>query len=613
MCGIAGQYSFASNYARIDSDELRRIRDHMTARGPDGSGLWISDDGRVGLAHRRLSILDLSEAGAQPMADETGEIFVTFNGEIYNYPELRSELEGMGCRFSSHCDTEVLLHLYRERGLKMFGALRGMFAFALWDARERRLILARDAFGIKPLYIADDGCSVRFASQVKALLAGGAVKMKPSAAGHVGFLLWGSVPEPYTLYETIRSVRAGHYVVYGDRGLQSQGCFCRIRDVLAEGESEAYRSSEESAGELREVLLDSVRHHLLADVPVGIFLSSGRDSTAIAALASECGGDLRTFTLGFDEFRGTAEDETPLAEAVARQFGFRHITKWITSAELDPERLMSAMDQPSLDGVNSYLIAKFAAEAGFKVALSGLGGDEMFRGYPTFQRIPLAEKWLRKIPRIPALTRILNLILPETKRKYAGVLEYGRSYAGAYLLSRCLNVPWRLKDLLEPSFLLEGWGALDPEVALADSIEGIHSNQGRVSALEMEWYMRNQLLRDIDWASMAHSLEVRVPLVDLSVLKVVARRRSPWSKHDLAMTPLHALPKEVIRKRKTGFCVPTVEWASDKVGLRDGIKLQPWASYLYQQFTKGGGVHTKCGATNSGAGDSVFQGSDISV
>ena len=250
MCGIAGIFGYGQGTARVCEDEVCRMRDHMRVRGPDGSGLWISGDQRVGLGHRRLSILDLSQAGSQPMVDETGELVVVFNGEIYNYPELRGELEGRGYRFRSHCDTEALLHLYRDRGLEMFAELRGMFAFAIWDARQRRLVLARDPFGIKPLYVADDGKIVRFASQVKALLARGGVEKKPSASGHVGFLLWGSVPEPHTLYSTIHSIPAGHFRVYREGGLQTERCFCSIRDILAEGEAEALAGRGEEEGSL---------------------------------------------------------------------------------------------------------------------------------------------------------------------------------------------------------------------------------------------------------------------------------------------------------------------------------------------------------------------------
>jgi asparagine synthase (glutamine-hydrolysing) len=517
------------------------------------------------------------------MFDESGRLAIVFNGEIYNYRELRADLAAHGVRFRTHSDTEVVLYLYQRYGTEMFGRLRGMYALVLWDGDTRKLVAARDPFGIKPLYFADDGKSVRMASQVKALLAGGGVERRPSAAGHVGFLLWGSVPEPYTLYSTIRAVPPGHYRVYGDEGLKETVCFCRIRDVLAAGGAEIGRVNG-GGPLLREVVLDSVRHHLVSDVPVGIFLSAGRDSTAIAALASECSGDMRSLTLGYQEYRGTLEDETVVAEEVARQFGLRHTTAWISADDFDPEVILASMDQPSIDGINTYLVSRGAAQAGFKVVLSGLGGDEVFGGYGTFERIPAMARWMKGLPRMPWLLRLLDRVLPEGRRKFAGVVEYGRSYAGAYLLSRCLNVPWMLAELADPKFLAEGWVELETEKRLAETTEGLTSPFNKVAALEMEWYMRNQLLRDSDWASMAHSLELRVPLVDIEVLRAQARRSRPWSKQDLVLTPKKALPAAVVHRPKTGFCVPTSRWAAEKIGLRDGAKLRPWGSYVYQQF-----------------------------
>ena len=588
MCGIAGIFHYGEGSGPVDLRELLDMREAMRLRGPDGCGVWTSADGRVGLAQRRLAIVDLSDAGRQPMLDESGELAVVFNGEIYNYPELREELEGRGAKFRSRCDTEVLLHLYRECGLAMFERLRGMFALALWDGTTRSLVVARDGFGIKPLYLSDDGRTLRLASQVRALLAGGCVQAAPSAAGHVGFLLWGSVPEPYTLYDHVRALPAGSYAVFRAGGVARQGSFCSIRDVIQEGEAEAAeRGGAEDPAELSELLRDSVRHHLMADVPVGVFLSAGRDSSTLAALASECHGAVRTFTLGFEEYRDTERDETVLAAEVARQYGCRHVTAWVPSREFVVAEILSAMDQPSIDGVNTYLVSKGAAAAGLKVALSGLGGDEVFGGYPSFHRLPRMRRWTRWVPRVRGSGRMLGSVMPEKWRKHAGLVEYGQSVERAYLLLRCLNVPWRMKDLVSPGFLMEGMGELGTERQLAESVSGIRSTHLTVTALELQWYMRNQLLRDTDWASMAHSLEVRVPFLDLPLLRAAARRVRHWSKRDMAGTPGVALPEGIVRRPKTGFSVPVARWAHERSGLRRSEKLQPWAEYLYHAFTAG--------------------------
>src|ERR1019366_4827611 len=238
MCGIAGIFAYRDPAPPVDRDELLRIREAMIKRGPDGAGLWVSDDGRIGLAHRRLTIIDLTDGGAQPMATADGNFRIIFNGEIYNYRELRKELEAKGYRFHSASDTEVLLHLYADRGEDMVHALRGMYAFALWDERRKGLFLARDPFGIKPLYYADDGRTLRFASQVKALLCGGAITRDPEPAGHAGFFVWGSVPEPFTLYKAVRAIPAGARLWVDGGGPRGPTAFFSIAEEFAKARDE---------------------------------------------------------------------------------------------------------------------------------------------------------------------------------------------------------------------------------------------------------------------------------------------------------------------------------------------------------------------------------------
>src|SRR6266436_6299430 len=308
MCGVAAIFSYRDGPPVAES-ELLSIRDRMTSRGPDGAGIWISPDRFVGLAHRRLAIIDLSATGAQPMFDETGRFGISFNGEIYNYRELREQLEKKGFCFRSTSDTEVLLQLYADRGVDMLDWLRGMYAFAIWDERKKSLFLARDPYGIKPLYYADDGKTFRVASQVKALLAGEGIDTTPNPAGHAGFFLWGHVPDPHTLYRGVHAVPAGSFI-WVERGKErSESSFCSVPRIFAGAAQSNRRGLYKQA--VREALQDTVRRHLIADVPVGVFLSSGVDSTTVAALAAEEGGSLQTVTLGFDEYKGTPNDEVP--------------------------------------------------------------------------------------------------------------------------------------------------------------------------------------------------------------------------------------------------------------------------------------------------------------
>ncbi|MCX7140583.1 MAG: asparagine synthase (glutamine-hydrolyzing) [Proteobacteria bacterium] len=580
MCGVAGIFAYRESAPPVDEQELLRIREAMIHRGPDGAGLWISPDRRVGLAHRRLAIIDLSEAGAQPMSTADGNFRITFNGEIYNYRELRKELEAKGYRFHSNSDTEVLLHLYADRGPDMVHALRGMYAFGIWDERKKGVFLARDPFGIKPLYYADDGWTCRFASQVKALLAGGKVSRLPEAAGLAGFYIFGSVPEPYTLYQEIRAVPAGCYQWVDANGPQVPVQHFSIAQIWAEARQTAPVARSDLAEVVRQAVLDSARHHLLADVPVGAFLSAGIDSGALVGVMAEILKDqsssLSTITLAFEEFRNTDADESPLAEKVARHYGVNHTIRIVGEQEFhdDLSKIFDAMDQPSIDGINTWFISKAASEAGLKVAVSGLGGDELFGGYPSFRDIP---KWVRLLwlpSHIPGLGTLMEQVhgafsplFPRINPKASGMLRYGGTYPGAYLLRRGLFLPRELPDLIGTELAQAGLLHLQPLKHIRSQLTNSSSQltaHGRISTLEATLYMRNQLLRDTDWASMAHSLEVRTPLVDATLLRQLAgplaTATSGNHKQLLARCPGKALPDEVADRAKSGFSTPISAW-----------------------------------------------------
>jgi asparagine synthase (glutamine-hydrolysing) len=571
MCGIAGIFAYGGSAPPVDQEELLRIREAMIRRGPDGAGLWLSADRRVGLAHRRLAIIDLGETGAQPMATADGRLRITYNGEIYNYRELRKELEAKGFVFRSNSDTEVLLHLYAERGNEMVHALRGMYAFALWDDAKKGVFLARDPFGIKPLYYADNGQTLRVASQVKALVRGGGIDCHPEAAGYAGFLIWGCVPEPFTLHREIRAVPAGSHMWIDARGSHGPVAFFSVRQEFEKAEG---TSATGEAQQILETLQDSIRHHMVADVPVAAFLSAGLDSATAVALGSRiAGADLRTLTLGFTEYQGSENDETGLAQMVAGRYGVSHETRWVTRLdfEADLDEILDAMDQPSTDGVNTYLVSKAAARSGMKVALSGLGGDELFAGYPSFRDVPRIQHFSRATRASPYFGSLIRkAVSPLLKRftspKYAGLLEYGQSYSGAYLLRRGLFMPWELPQIMEPELAARGWEDLQSLHSLNAGSHGISSEPSIVSALELAWYMRNQLLRDSDWAGMAHSVEIRVPYIDLKFFRAVlamSESGKPLRKIDLAQRLDPPLPEEILQRSKTGFLAPVQEWCTD--------------------------------------------------
>jgi asparagine synthase (glutamine-hydrolysing) len=595
MCGIVSIFAYNESAPPVDRYELLRIRDRMITRGPDGAGEWYSEDKRVALGHQRLAIIDLSENGAQPMRSRDSGLVIVFNGEIYNYRKLRAGLVKKGYIFRSTSDTEVLLNLYADKGRDMVHELRGMYAFVIWDARKKGMFLARDPFGIKPLYYADNGKTFRAASQVKALLAGGQVDTAPEPAGHVGFFLWGHVPEPYTLYRGIRALPAGTSLWVDTNGAGGQKTFCSISDELAKASfNPPAMTREEMQVQLRESLLDSVHHHLIADVPVGVFLSSGLDSTTLTALASEAGGNLNTVTLGFDEFRGTRHDETPLAELTAKQFGAQHQTIWVKKADFiaEREKIMDAMDQPSTDGVNTYFVSLAAARAGMKVAISGLGGDELFGSYPSFRQLPRMVTAFKPFNNVLALGKTLRSISsPVLKRitspKYAGLFEYGGSWAGAYMLRRGMFMPWEMERLLDRDMAREGLQELRSIERLEQTVEQIHNDYLKISALETGWYMRNQLLRDADWAGMAHSLEIRVPFLDLKFLRSLAPMLCSENRPDkrvMTYTLARPLPAAVLNRRKTGFVIPIREWLVKDKSIIGTRGLRGWAKHIYVKF-----------------------------
>ncbi len=564
----------------------------MAARGPDGAGHWLSADQRVGLGHRRLAFVDLSDAGLQPMATADGSLHITFNGEIYNYQSIRKRLEDRGVTFQSDSDTEVLLHLYAEKGPAMLHELRGMYAFGIWDDKRKRMFLARDPFGIKPLYYADDGATLRFASQVRPLLKAKSIDTRCEAAGKVGFMLWGYVPEPYTLYAGIRALPPGSWLTIDDKGARAAEIFCRISDEIAAAERDARcLNAAEVHQRLRAAMLDTVTQHMIADVPVGVFLSSGRDSATMTALAAEVAGShLHSVTLGFEEYRNSDADEVPVAEQVAKQFGTTHDTRWVSRKEFQTDfaAMLSAMDQPTIDGANTYFVSKAAKQAGLKAALSGLGGDELFGGYSSFQQIPQLVRAVGKFPVGPAKAlRVISapVLKHFTSAKYAGLLEYGGSYAGAYLLRRGLFMPWELPHLLDPDLVRAGWRALQPMVALEATVKDIVNDRLRVSALEMTWYMRNQLLRDADWAGMAHSVEIRVPFVDLTLLaSVLPLALQSQGKAEMALTPAMPLPDAILKRRKTGFSIPIRDWLAEPHSKNHTRGLRGWAMRLAREF-----------------------------
>ena len=526
------------------------------------------------------------------MSDATGRWVISFNGEIYNYRALRQELERLGCVFRSNSDTEVLINAVAQWGEAALRKVRGMYAFALWDSLERELWLARDPCGVKPLYVAVNQGTIWFASQARPLALCAPVDTRRDAAALTGFYLWGHVPEPFSWWAGVRMFPAGHVQrIQAGQILSNPTAFARVQDCYLNGTAKPL-----APGELRAMMLDSVRHHMVADVPVGVFLSAGIDSNVIAALAAELGTELRTLTLAFEEYAGTPDDEAPLAELAARVLRSDHITVRIGRPEFEAlvDDFLGCMDQPTIDGLNTYLISRAAAQQGLKVALSGLGGDELFGGYPSFRQIPMLLKWVRPLSwsksvgsAVESLLRAMPL--PGLPSKTTGLLSHSGDVASAYLLRRALHLENELDALLDESWLREGLEKLSTIEAISGTVSSLRSAHvsvyGQVAALESCWYMRNQLLRDTDWSSMAHGVEVRVPFVDASVLDRLGpaiASPSPPNKRDLARCA-QRLPPAITARPKTGFTTPVRQWIAEHAGT-SGRGLRGWATQVHRSF-----------------------------
>ncbi len=557
MCGIAGIVT------RADEQEARAVLGRMSAsmahRGPDGEGISVRHNQHwtVGLAHKRLAILDLTPAGAQPMSNRDDSLSLTFNGEIYNFLDLRTDLAAQGYSFCSQTDTEVILNAYHRWSTAGISRLRGMFGFGLWDGQLDKLILARDPLGIKPLYYYATPEVFLFASEVRALLASGLVPRRLDPDGVASYLHFGSVETPRTLVAGVQSLEPGCHLVLGlgGRSMVREEAFSS--QPFTAPAPVPVTSREDAVAVLRDVLADSVRRHLISDVPVALFLSGGIDSSVLAAFMSmEMSQPPKTFHIGFAE---REYDERRYAQAVAREYGTDHLDILLTEQcllAMLPEAL-SAMDQPTIDGINTFVVSRQVAKAGYKVALSGLGADELFGGYKSFRR----ARVLRPIAFLPPVLRRAacsagNALLGGTvrRRKFWEFLESDCTPRAAYTISRQIYAPREAAALYR----------LPP--ATREAVPEAHPDAvNEVSILEMRGYMADMLLRDTDSMSMAHSLEVRVPFVDPLVVQYVLELPGRWKigkrpKPLLLDAAAELVPEDIWRRPKMGFDLPFQRW-----------------------------------------------------
>lgn len=564
MCGISGTLGLS------DPTTVALMNRALAHRGPDDAGVFCDSSALVALGHRRLSILDLSSDGHQPMSYANGRFHIVYNGEIYNFRQLRGELTSLGHTFRSDSDTEVLLAAYSQWGSQCLLKLRGMFAFAVFDrvAAERgdaSLFLARDRLGVKPLYYAQIRDCFVFSSEIKGMLASGLVSRQSDHQAILHYLSLGSVPQPRTILSDVKMLLPGHWLQVGLHREIETGCYWEIGAAARASFPDAGKLNSSEAGvHLRSLLDDATRLHLVSDVPVGAFLSGGIDSTAVVGLMSQASSEpIQTFSLSFEGAEGNF-DELPWAELVSKRFGTIHTHQVVSDQDVTQqfERMLFAIDQPSLDGANSFLVSKLASGS-VKVALSGLGGDELFAGYPHFRTLALAEKrelswgvaggeWARCL---------MNLLPKRLTRNHP-----------LSLLSRSQRLE-TLRNLLGQSgaqIVNSGFAAMAIVEPLGKVYEPLLKPDldatSELTSVEVGAYLVNTLLRDVDAMSMAHSLEVRPLLLDHVVAEFAFGmssqiKYSPTENKPALVNSLRdILPPEVIGRKKMGFELPLARW-----------------------------------------------------
>ncbi len=573
MCGIAGLIDFTcGKLPDPPENTLATMLDHLRHRGPDDRGeekLDSKDGSTIYLGHQRLSIIDLSPKGHQPMPNDTCTLWISTNSEIYNFKELRSELEAKQYRFHSNSDTEVLLKAYEEWGVDCLEKLRGMFAFCIWDSRTNSLFLARDRLGIKPLYYFSSSDCFMFASEVRALAATGVPETSINETGLFNYLSFGSVSAPETIWNSILELRPAHYLLVSKDSIIEKKYWSHLQKT-----STAAPDSASYAENVARVLKESVRLRQVSDVPLGAFLSGGIDSSAVVSLMDpKSDRSVETLSVIFKE---QEFDESEYSNLVAEQMETKHHTLELGEADLIStlSEAISAMDQPTVDGINNYLISKCARETGWKVALSGIGGDELFGGYESFRLAPkllAMEKFLNALPASwsQKFGNLLKRILPISDRntKLGHFVSGQNSGSHIYYLLRALFCEDQVASLFADKNMADRQiqKHLDRTQNLIESLKRIHPLK-QISYLELTHYLPNTLLRDTDMMSMAHGLEIRVPFIDHQLVELMfavpaeIQFARPPTKSLLVNSLINKLPTGLVHRKKMGFTLPFENW-----------------------------------------------------
>jgi asparagine synthase (glutamine-hydrolysing) len=563
MCGLAGWIRVQGGEPAAADAMAEALASSIVRRGPDGRGALIRDGGRIGLVHARLAIIDVAARSDQPLVDEATGAAIAYNGELYNYRELRAELQSQGVAFRTEGDTEVILLGYLNHGPGFFRRMRGMYAFVIHDARTGAMVALRDPLGIKPLYVRRDRGGVFFGSSARGLADAGDSPAERSPEAAVSLALLGCILDPLSLYRGIEMMAPA--VLHSWRiGTDQVHETVEAIDPDWRWADPAPRSPEA----LENALAESVAAHFESDVPVAVFQSSGLDSRLITTLAVKAGHRPHLLTLSFEEFRGTALDEAPAVEAFARGLGLQQTTFRLNFEAFEGlrARFLEDMESPTIDGINTYLIAKLCREAGIKVALSGVGGDELFAGYGSFRRLPALRRFGGLLS-APAIRSVAGLAARRFARgsrvpaKLAYLPDYAADMRQLYLLQRSVFLPQDAALALDPDVLRAGLpGFLEAYHRLTTA--PLPAAPSTVRRFERDVYMRNMLLKDADWAGMAHGVEIRTPFVDVALIRALCDEDSEcaYTKSDLRALLGRLSGEREGAARKVGFSVPYQLW-----------------------------------------------------
>jgi len=595
MCGITGIYSLKREEGIGFDNSIIQMRQVLLHRGPDDRGVYISPDKRFYLAHTRLSIIDLTASGHQPMSDQEGSIWISYNGEIYNYRQLQNELKEKGYRFRSNSDTEVIINGYKEWGIDgLLKRLRGMFAFAIYDlsGRQARLILCRDRFGMKPLYYYLDDELLIFSSEVGAILKSGIIPVQRNKEADIAFFIFGNIPAPLTTIKNVFSLAVGSYLLIEDGNKR----LVRYYDLVNSFTKAKIKNAEDIYNQLRSILDETVNLHLTSDAPLGVFLSGGIDSSALVALASKTRNvPITTLSIIFDE---EACSELPYQKMITEQYQTDHRQIKITEKDFYDEldNIFLAMDQPTVDGVNTYFVSRAAKQAGLKAVLSGTGADEVFCGYDSFKKMWLL-KALKSMPKLFRTSFAIAGAFNNQWRKLNYLKDTG--YLNAYLTIRGLFIPQdvaRILDISEKEVkkVIDNFelSTMNHELSTMNSLDWL-------SYMEISFYLQNQLLKDTDFMSMYHSVETRVPFLDHILVDFIASVNSGLKIDKNIPKPLLAkslkdmLPQKIVYRKKQGFTFPFDLWLKKQgkqllnIAVSKGSINKKYAEDIWRKFEQG--------------------------